>query len=69
MFALNYYKKSLLGFRHYAGPCHLAGRTEAVRWPAQGPMAATSLLKYAGAKGSFKRQALPTPDLSFPLLF
>lgn len=35
-----------------------------VTWPAQGPMAATSLHR---CKDSFKRQPLPIPDLPFPL--
>ena len=54
----------MLEFRHYAGlPCHLAGRTQAVAWPAQDP----SL--YTGAKGPFKRQAQPTLALFFSAIF
>lgn len=39
---------TVLGFKHYAGPCYLAGFTEAVPWPDQGP---------------FKRQGPPIPAL------
>lgn len=37
-------RRLVLGFRHYAGPCHLEGHIQAGPWPAQAPMAATSLL-------------------------
>lgn len=48
----------LLGFRHYVGPCYLAGRIQAITWPVQCPMAAMSLQIDARAKYHFKRQVL-----------
>lgn len=49
-------KVGTLGFGHYAGPCHLAGKTQAVSWSARGP----SL--NAATKSPVKKQALPTSD-------
>lgn len=46
--SLKYYVKvieifCMLGFRHNAGSCHLAGCTQEVPWASYGPTAAISL--------------------------